>query len=79
MNFDCEVEFLDLNNSEAVRAYQSTLRYVISMALKRIDKNANLIFNDYVSKSFIGLLNNTKYNLNSNYLNELKMFLGLIK
>ena len=72
LNFDCEVEFLDLTETEAVRVYQTTLRYIIAMALKRIDKNANLIFNDYVSKSFIGLLNNTKYNLNSNYLNELK-------
>lgn len=72
LNFDCEVEFLDLNETEAVRVYQTTLRYIIAMALKRIDKEANLIFNDYVSKTFIGMLSNTKYNYNYNYLKELK-------
>ena len=71
LNFDCEVEFLDLNNSEAVRAYQSTLRYVISMALKRIDPNASVTFNDYVSRSIIGILENTKTFFNQKYLNEL--------
>ena len=72
MNFDCEVEFLDLNENEAVRVYQTTLRYIIAMALKRIDEKATLTFNDYVSRSFIGILNNTKYNFNSKYLEELK-------
>ena len=48
LNFDCEVEFLDLNENEAVIVYQTTLRYIIAMALKRIDKDANLVFNDYV-------------------------------
>ena len=47
LNFNCDVEFLDLTNLEAVRAYQTTLRYIISMALKRIDKNAKVVFNDY--------------------------------
>jgi len=71
LNFDCEVEFLTLNNLEAVRVYQTTLRYIIAMALKRIDPQANLVFNDYVSRSFIGYLENTKTPFNQRYLNEL--------
>lgn len=71
LDSDCEVCFLDLNNVEAVRAYQSTLRYVIAMALKTFDKTAKLTFNDYVSRSFIGLIENPKYTLNQKYLNEL--------
>ena len=70
LNFDCEVEFLCLDNLEAVRAYQTTLRYIIAMAVKRIDPQARLIFNDYVSRSFIGYLENTTSPYNQNYLNS---------
>lgn len=72
LNFDCEVKFLDLSNTEAVRIYQSTLRYIICMALKRIDVDAELVFSDYISRSFIGLISNTKYYFNKKYLDELK-------
>lgn len=78
LNFDCVVEFLDLNETEAVRVYQTTLRYIIAMALKRIDNNAVLTFNDYVSRTFIGLLENTKTNFNQKYLNELKKEIDFI-
>lgn len=78
LNFDCVVEFLDLNETEAVRVYQTTLRYIIAMALKRIDNNAILTFNDYVSRTFIGLLENTKTILNQKYLNELKKEIDFI-
>lgn len=71
LNYDCEVEFLNLDNAEAVRVYQTTLRYIIAMAVKRIDKGATLIINDYVSRSFIGLLENTKYSFNQKYLDEI--------
>ena len=71
LNYDCEVEFLSLDNAEAVRVYQTTLRYIIAMAVKRIDKGATLVINDYVSRSFIGLLENTKYSFNQKYLDEI--------
>jgi len=78
LNFNCEVEFLDLNETEAVRVYQTTLRYIIAMAVKRIDCNATLTFNDYVSRSFIGILENSKSKCNSTYLNELNNEIDLI-
>lgn len=71
LNYDCTVEFLDLSNIEAVRVYQTTLRYIIAMALKRIDKNAKLTFNDYVSRSFIGVINSPNRIFNHKYFNEL--------
>ena len=71
LNFDCNVEFLNLDDLEAVRVYQTTLRYVIAMALNRIDPNAELKINDYVSRSFIGLIENPKKVYNQAYLNEL--------
>ena len=35
INKDCEVKFLDLNNRDAVRIYEASLRYVIAMAIKK--------------------------------------------
>ena len=72
LNFDCEVEFLSLDNLEAVRVYQTTLRYIIAMAVKRVDSQARLVFNDYVSRSFIGYLENTSSAYNQKYLNNIK-------
>lgn len=71
LNFDCEVEFLSLDNLEAVRVYQTTLRYIIAMAVKRVDSQARLVFNDYVSRSFIGYLENTSSAYNQKYLNNI--------
>ena len=48
------------------------------MALKRIDNKATLTFNDYVSRTFIGILENTKYNFNQKYLSELTNEIDLI-
>lgn len=71
INYDCEVDFFDLNNSEAVRVYQSTLRYVIAMALNKIDEKAQLVFSDYVSRSFLGVISNLNCPFNNSFLNKL--------
>ena len=34
VNYNCDIEFLDLNSFEAVRVYETSLRYLIIMALK---------------------------------------------
>lgn len=72
LNYDCEVEFLDLNDIDAVRVYQTTLRYIIAMAVKRIDSKARLVFNDYVSRTFIGVLYDTSFSFNHKYLEKIK-------
>lgn len=51
LNKDCTVELLTLNNSEAVTIYQSTLRYLIIMAVRKIYPKARVIFNYSVSRS----------------------------
>lgn len=78
INYDCTVDLLDLSNTEAVRVYQTTLRYIIAMAVKRIDKNAKLTFNDYVSRSFIGVINSPNKIFNPKYFNELTNEIKLI-
>ena len=48
---DCEIELLDLNDSEVSRMYQATLRYVIAYACKRVYPNARISYNYSVSRS----------------------------
>lgn len=71
LNYDCEVEFFDLTNEEACRVYQTTLRFVIAMAVKRLDPDAKLYFSDYVSRSFLGTIKNAKMPYNKTFLNQL--------
>ena len=55
---DCDIELLTLNNSEVSRIYQSTLRYVILMAVKNIYPKARVIFNYSVSRSIFASVSN---------------------
>ena len=51
VNYDCKVEFLDLTNSDAVLVYESTLKYLVIMALERIYPGISVRFNQCVSRS----------------------------
>ena len=48
---DADVEFLYLNNSDAVRIYEAGLRFVVAMAIKNLYPDANVSFNYNVSRS----------------------------
>ncbi|MFA7507654.1 MAG: hypothetical protein WCZ11_05415, partial [Bacilli bacterium] len=51
INYDCEVQFLDLTNSESVRAYETTLRFLTIMALEKLYPNAKIKFTQGVSRT----------------------------
>lgn len=51
LNFNCTVEFLDLTNFDTVRAYETSLRYLIIMALENLYPNIKIEFNQCVSRS----------------------------
>ncbi len=51
VNFDAEVEFLDLSNFDAVRIYETSLRYLIIMALEKLYPKIKIKFNQCVSRS----------------------------
>ena len=48
---DSTVELLTLKDSESQTMYQSTLRYLIIMAVKRLYPSAKIIFNYSVSRA----------------------------
>lgn len=58
---DCTVELLTLADTEAVTIYQSTLRYLIIMACKKVFPKAKVIFNYSVSRSIFASISNIKH------------------
>ena len=55
---DAVVEFLDLTDQDACRIYQSTLRYLIVMAVKQIFPKSRVIFNYSISRSIFANITN---------------------
>ncbi len=53
---DSEIVFLKYNHSDAIRIYESTLRYVIAMAIQRLYPMAKIKFNYSISRSILGVL-----------------------
>lgn len=51
LNFNCTIEFLDLTNFDTVRVYETSLRYLIIMALENLYPNIRVEFNQCVSRS----------------------------
>ena len=50
LNFNCTVEFLDLTSFDAIRVYETSLRYLIIMALERLYPDIIVEFNQCVSR-----------------------------
>ncbi|MGM9969316.1 MAG: nucleoside kinase [Anaeroplasma sp.] len=55
---DSEVELLDFNDASAVRIYQSTLRYIVVMAINNLYPKAKVCFNYSVSRSIFASISN---------------------
>mgnify|MGYP002801640344 FL=1 len=58
VSFNCEIELLDLKNSDAVKVYETSLRYLIVMAIYRLQPEYSVRLSYNVSRSiFVQLLN----------------------
>jgi len=72
---DCEIEFLDLTNSEAIPVYNASIRYLISMAIHNINKDAIPVFKNSISRSMFCEIKNAgplNVKLLNMILNEMK-------
>ncbi len=72
INKDCEVELLSLNDTEAVTIYQSTLRYLVVMAIQKIFPKAKVIFNYSVSRSIFASISNINHAFMQDDLDKIK-------
>lgn len=70
--YDAEIEFLDLTNHEAIKIYESCLRYICAMAFKRCYPDLHIKFSYDVSRCVSIHLLNDGYNANMAMLLKIK-------
>ena len=69
---DADVEFLGYDHPDAIRVYESTLRYVIAMAVKNIMPSVKVRFNYSISRSILAVLDNYDGPVNHAVVNVIK-------
>src|SRR5690554_4668885 len=72
INYDCEVEFLDLDNFDAVRVYETSLRYLIIMALERLYPEIRVRFSQSVSRSLACHVEGIKEKVDAKFIETLE-------
>ena len=72
LNYNCEVEFLDLKSSDAVKVYETSLRYLIIMALERLYPSIKIKFNQSVSRSISCNVSNINEKVDAKFLKKLE-------
>lgn len=69
---DAEVKFLTYNNADAIKIYESTLRYVIAKAVHNLYPKAKLKFNYTVSRSILGVFESFDGILDDKVINSIR-------
>lgn len=72
INYTCEIQFIDLTNFDAVRIYETSLRYLIIMALEKLDSQIKVRFNQCISRSISCTISNTKLRVSQNFISLLE-------
>lgn len=71
LNYNCEVEFLDLTNFDAVRVYQTTLNFVMLMALERLYPGLRARVSQSVSRGMFWNIIDSQIKVDDGFLKEL--------
>ena len=83
VSFNCEIELLDLKNSDAVKVYETSLRYLIVMAIYRLQPEYSVRLSYNVSRSIFVQLLNKNQAFDSRFIkdvvNEMKKIRFIIK
>lgn len=69
---DSEVEFLYLDNGDAVRIYEASLRYVIAMAIYNLYPEAKVSFNYNISRAILAIVKCCEVEINQDFLNKVE-------
>lgn len=71
VNYDCKIDFLGLDNFEAVKVYETSLRYLIIMALEELYPGIKVQFNQCVSRSLSCLVEGIKDKVDAKFIEKL--------
>lgn len=69
---DAQIEFLDYTHPDSIKIYESTLRYVIAMAVLNLYPKAKIRFNYSVSRTILAVFDDFDGVLNSKVLKEIE-------
>lgn len=72
LHYDSKVEFLTINNEEAMNIYENSLRYLVAMAMYELDPNIQLKYSYYESRSIYGIILNKNIEVNQEFVDKLK-------
>lgn len=72
INYNCDVEFADLTSYDAVSVYETTLRYLVIMALERLYPQVSVKFTQGVSRTIACNVSEIKERIDSNFLKKLE-------
>jgi len=67
---DATIEYLSLNNADAARVYEATLRFVFAMALYKLDPSLKMKFNYSVSRAILATID-SKQTITKQFLSNL--------
>ncbi|RJX26823.1 MAG: nucleoside kinase [Acholeplasma sp.] len=69
---DADIEFLGYEHSDAIRVYESTLRYVVAMAIYRLFPHVKVKFNYSISRSILAILEHHQGPINPSLVETIK-------
>ncbi len=70
--YSADIEFLTVEDYEAVKIYEVSLRYIVAMAIYRIDPTLHIKFSYNVSRSIFGLFLNLNRPLSNDFVKRIK-------
>lgn len=71
INYNADVEFLDLSSEEAARVYETSIRYLIIKAIKRINPKYSVKITESISRTLAIEINNGELSVDEDFIDIL--------
>ncbi len=68
---DCDIEYLTMDDPDAIKIYESTLRYVVAMAVQHLYPNVKLKFSYSISRAILATFENFKHLLSPKIVSQI--------
>ncbi len=75
ISFDAEIEFLDINHIESMKAYEATIRYLIAKAFYELYPNVRIVFSYNVSRSIFIKSLDSSFIIDQKVVNNIKDYI----
>ena len=68
---DCDIEYLTMDDPDAIKIYESTLRYVVAMAVQNLYPHVKLKFSYSISRAILATFENFKHLLSPKIVSQI--------